>query len=447
MEHFAHHIVPLDALIPYALNSRTHSDEQVAQIAASIREFGFTNPVLVDTDKNLIAGHGRVMAARKLGLEAVPAIVVTGLDDRRRRALIIADNKLALNAGWDEEILRVELEDLGAEFGALMGFSEAELTAILQGGDEPTVEGAIEDDEVPEIPENPTTVPGDIWILGRHRLMCGDSTSIEHVEQLTDGKPVDMVWTDPPYNVAYEGGTGLTIKNDDMGDSQFRQFLTDAFVAAYAVTKQGGPIYIAHADSEGINFRLAMKDAGWDQKQTLIWVKQSLVLGRQDYQWQHEPILYGWKPGAAHCWYGFRDKTTVIDDDVDVRKLSKDELIKVIREMRNAQLTTVIREDKPHRSDVHPTMKPVALVEHMVVNSSQARDSVLDLFGGSGSTLIACEKTNRQARLMELDPKYVDVIVRRWQDFTGKQATLEATGQTFADVAAGRVAEDAEAAA
>lgn len=447
MDHFAHRILELDALIPYAMNSRTHSDAQVAQLAASIREFGFTNPVLVDEANNLIAGHGRVLAARKLGLDAVPAIVVTGLDDRKRRALIIADNKLALNAGWDEEILRVELADLAGDFGELMGFSEDELTSILQAGDEPTVEGAIEDDDVPEVPENPVTVPGDIWILGRHRLMCGDSTSIEHVEQLAAGKQVDLVWTDPPYNVAYEGGTGLTIKNDDMGDGQFRQFLTDAFVAAYAVTKAGGPIYIAHADIEGINFRLAMKDAGWDQKQTLIWVKQSLVLGRQDYQWQHEPILYGWKPGAAHCWYGFRDKTTVIDDDVDEKKLSKDELVKVIRDMRNGQLTTVIREDKPHRNDVHPTMKPVALVEHMVLNSSQARDAVLDLFGGSGSTLIACEKTNRNARLMELDPKYCDVIVKRWQDFTGKQATLEATGQTFADVAAGRVTTDAEEAA
>lgn len=435
---FNHEIIDIESIIPFAMNSRLHSDAQVAQLAASIREFGFTNPVLIDQDKNLIAGHGRVMAARKLGLASVPAIVVTGLDERKRRALVIADNKLAMNATWDDEVLKNELSDLAGDFGELMGFSEDELNNIFAEFNDSVVDGETDDDEVPELQEKSITVLGDIWILGRHRLMCGDSTSIESVEKLTDGKLVDMVIPVPPYNVAYEGGTGMTIQNDDMGDAQFKQFLTDAFVAAYAVTKMGGPIYIAHADSEGINFRTAMTDAGWDQKQTLIWVKNSLVMGRQDYQWQHEPILYGWKPGAAHSWYGFRNKTTVINDDVKLNSLDKKELIRIITAMQNAEKTTIIRENKPHRNDIHPTMKPVALVETMLENSSQERELVLDLFGGGGSTLIACEKTNRQARLMELDPKYVDVIVKRWQDFTGKKATHAETGKTFAEYADGK---------
>jgi DNA modification methylase len=435
---FNHEIIDIESIIPFAMNSRLHSDAQVAQLAASIREFGFTNPVLIDEDKNLIAGHGRVMAARKLGLKSVPAILVTGLDERKRRALVIADNKLAMNATWDEDVLKNELQDLAGDFGELMGFSQDELDSIFAEFNDSVIEGETEDDEIPSLPEKSTSVLGDIWILGRHRLMCGDSTSLDAVEKLTDGKLVDMVWTDPPYNVAYEGGTGMTIQNDDMSDGQFKQFLTDAFLTAFAVTKKGGPIYIAHADSEGINFRTAMTDAGWDQKQTLIWVKNSLVMGRQDYQWQHEPILYGWKPGAAHCWYGFRNKTTVINDDVKLSSLDKKELIKIITSMQNAQKTTIIKEDKPHRNDIHPTMKPVALVQTMLENSSQERDVVLDLFGGGGSTLIASEKTNRQARLMELDPKYCDVIVKRWEDFTGKKATHADTGKTFAEHADGK---------
>jgi DNA modification methylase len=412
-------------LIPYARNSRTHSDEQVAQIAASIKEFGWTNPILVDAEGVVIAGHGRLMAARKLGYTEVPTIELSEMTETQKKAYVIADNRLALNAGWDNEMLTIELNELLADGYALdiLGFDAKELDALLEPE---VIEGLVDEDEVPEAGPEPITKPGDIWVLGNHRLMCGDSTSIEAVEKLTQGKLVDMVWTDPPYNVAYEGGTGMTIQNDDMGDAQFKQFLTDAFVAAYVVTKMGGPIYIAHADSEGINFRTAMTDAGWEQKQTLIWVKNSLVLGRQDYQWQHEPILYGWKPGAAHCWYGFRDKTTIVNDDVKLGSLDKKELVKIIKAMQNSGKTTIIREDKPHRNDIHPTMKPVALVQSMLENSSQERDTVLDLFGGGGSTLIACEKTKRQARLMELDPKYCDVIVKRWEQFTGNDAKLEA---------------------
>ena len=395
MEFYKHTVATVDDLIPYALNSRTHSDEQVAQLAASIREFGFTNPVLIDESNNLIAGHGRLLAARKLKMDWVPAIVVDGMDERKRRALVIADNKLALNAGWDEDALRVELEDLAGDFGDLMGFSEDELVELLKG-DEGT-EGLTDEDAVPEVPEEPVTVEGDVWLLGRHRLMCGDSTSISHLERLCDGQLVDMWLTDPPYNVAYEGGTAekLTIQNDEMQNDDFRQFLTDSYTAADAVMKAGAVFYIWHADSEGYNFRGAAFDAGWKVRQCLIWKKSSLVMGRQDYQWMHEPCLYGWKEGAAHLWATDRKQTTIMEFN------------------------------KPSRNGEHPTMKPVELFEYQMLNNTKGSDIVLDSFAGSGTTAIACEKHGRTARLMELDPKYCDVIVKRWEEFTGKKAVLE----------------------
>ena len=408
MDFYEHKVLLVADLIPYALNSRTHSDEQVAQLAASIREFGFTNPVLVDEQNNLIAGHGRLLAARKLKLDKVPAVVVTGLDDRKRRALVIADNKLALNAGWDEEALRVELEDLAGDFGELMGFSEDELVALLKQ-DEGT-EGLTDEDAVPEVPAVPVTVEGDVWLLGRHRLMCGDSTSIDHLERLCDGQLVDMWLTDPPYNVAYEGGTKekLTIQNDSMSNDSFRQFLRDSYTAADAVMKKRAVFYIWHADSEGYNFRGAASDIGWQIRQCLIWKKSSLVMGRQDYHWMHEPCLYGWKDGAAHLWAADRKQTTILEFN------------------------------KPLRNGEHPTMKPVELFEYQMLNNTKGSDLVLDSFAGSGTTAIACEKHGRMARLMELDPKYCDVIIKRWQDFTGETTTLEASGQTFAELEAER---------
>jgi site-specific DNA-methyltransferase (adenine-specific) len=403
---YDHKVASVADLIPYALNSREHSDDQVAQIAASIRAFGFTNPVLIDEQNNLIAGHGRVMAARKLGMTEVPAIVVTGMDERKRRALIIADNKLALNASWDMEALLVEVRDLGGEFGELMGFSDDELAAMMAE----ETEGLTDEDAVPDVPAVPVTVEGDVWLLGRHRLMCGDSTSIDHLQRLCDGQLVDMWLTDPPYNVAYEGKTkdALTIKNDKMGDDSFRQFLRDAYVAADAVMKAGAVFYIWHADSEGYNFRGAAKDAGWTVRQCLIWKKQTMVMGRQDYHWKHEPCLYGWKDGAAHLWATDRKQTTILEFD------------------------------RPSRNGEHPTMKPVELFEYQMLNNTKGSDLVLDSFAGSGTTAIACEKHGRNARLMELDPKYCDVILKRWQEFTGQQATLEATGETFETVAGGR---------
>lgn len=393
-----------DVLLPYARNSRTHSEEQVSQIAASIREFGFTNPVLVDADNGIVAGHGRVMAAKQLGLAEVPTINVGWMTEAQRRAYVIADNQLALNAGWDEAVLAQEATWLQEQkFDTnLLGF-DADFLEGLLAEQAATDAGPTDQDDAPSAQAEPVTRLGDVWVMGKHRLMCGDSTSMDSVAALTLGGGVDMFLTDPPYNVAYEGGTAeaLTIKNDSMSDASFRQFLRDAFTAADAVMKAGAVFYIWHADKEGLNFRLACQDAGWKVRQLLIWKKNSLVLGRWDYHAKHEPCLYGWKDGAGHLWASDRKQTTILDFD------------------------------RPTKNIEHPTMKPVALFEYQLLNNTKGGDLCLDLFGGSGTTLIACEKNGRYARIMELDPKYCDVIVRRWQAFTGKQAVLESTGQPF----------------
>lgn len=402
--------VGIEALVPYARNSRTHSDEQVAQIAGSIREFGFTNPVLIGADNSIIAGHGRVKAARKLGLESVPCIRLGHLTEAQKRAYVIADNKLALNAGWDDELLKLELISLRDDESFdlnLTGFNEIELSALLSVQ---TIEGNTDPDEAPEAPATPVSVLGDLWTLGKHRLLCGDSTSIDSLNRLCENQLVDLWLTDPPYNVAYEGKTkdALKIKNDAMEDEDFRQFLRDCYVAADAVMKPGAVFYIWHADSEGFNFRGAAKDAGWKVRQCLIWEKQTMVMGRQDYHWKHEPCLYGWKEGAGHLWASDRKQTTLL------------------------------KFDRPSRNGEHPTMKPVALFEYQLLNNTKGGDIVLDSFGGSGTTLIAAEKNGRFARLMELDPKYCDVIVTRWQDFTGKEAIHE-SGKTFNEIKSERL--------
>jgi len=388
--------VLVEKLIPYVNNSRTHSEEQVAQIAASIREFGFNNPVLIDKDDTIIAGHGRIQAARKLRLAEVPCVRLEHLTETQRKAYIIADNRLALNAGWNEELLTIELNDLLADGFALviLGFDSDELKRLLDPIT-PT-EGLTDEDAVPEVPEEPKTRLGDIYQLGRHRLMCGDSTSIDDLEKLCNGQQVDMWLTDPPYNVAYEGKTkdALTIKNDSMDNDQFRQFLRDSYTAADMIMKPGAVFYIWHADSEGYNFRGAAKDAGWTVRQCLIWKKSTMVMGRQDYHWKHEPCLYGWKDGAGHLWAADRKQTTILEFD------------------------------KPSRNGEHPTMKPVGLFEYQMLNNTKGGDIVLDSFGGSGTTIIAAEKNGRVGYLMELDPKYCDVIVKRWEDFTGKKAEL-----------------------
>ena len=390
-------------LIPYARNARTHSDAQVAQIAASIREFGWTNPVLVDGENGIIAGHGRVLAARKLGMEEVPCIELAGLSDTQRRALVIADNRIAENAGWDDAMLRIELEALQLEVFDLdiTGF-DADALAELIAGDEPDNEGQTDEDAVPEVSETPISRPGDVWVMGQHRLLCGDATVAESYDRLMQGDVADMVFTDPPYNVNYANsakdkmrGKDRAILNDNLGDG-FYDFLLAALTPT--VTHCRGGIYVAMACSELDVLQAAFRAAGGKWSTFIIWAKNTFTLGRADYQRQYEPILYGWPEGAQRHWCGDRDQG-------DVWNIKK-----------------------PQKNDLHPTMKPVELVERAIRNSSRPGNVVLDPFGGSGTTLIAAEKSGRVARLIELDPKYVDVIVRRWEDFTGKQATREADG-------------------
>lgn len=443
--------LPLDGLIPYAQNARTHSEAQVSQIAGSIREYGFTNPVLISDDGTIIAGHGRVMAARQLGMAEVPCLRLSHLTDTQRRAYILADNKLALSAGWDEELLKLELgalRDEGVDLG-LTGFDAGEIDALFLG-DDVEEQGLIGDDETPGAGDGFVSRRGDIWVLGDHRVMCGDSTDIGMVAELCSDGPIDCCWTDPPYNVNYEGTAGK-IENDHMGDAAFREFLRDAFVSAFSVMRAGAPIYVAHADTEGFNFRGAFLEAGFKLSGCLIWVKPALVLGRSDYQWRHEPILYGWKEGGAHSWYGGRKNTTVVDAE-DAPFVVEDDGAAVQIELGETTLRisgadlkveelvgSIIRAEKPKKSAEHPTMKPVGLVLGMLKNSSKRGDAVLDLFGGSGSTLIACQKVGRRARLMEYDPRFADVIVRRWQQFSGRKATLLSTGEGFDTLASQRV--------
>ena len=391
---------PVAALVPYARNARTHSDEQVAQIAASIREFGWTIPVLVDEQGTIIAGHGRVLAAQRLGIAEIPVMVAAGWSEAKRRAYVIADNKLALNAGWDEELLRLELGELkglGVDLG-LTGFGELELEKLLLGTDG-------DPDEAPEPPAEPVSKPGDVWICGEHRVLCGDATVRADVEKLLDGELADMAFTDPPYNVNYANsakdklrGKNRPILNDTLGEG-FGAFLHAASANMLAVTKGG--IYICMSSSELDTLQKAFREAGGKWSTFVIWAKNTFTLGRADYQRQYEPILYGWKDGADHYWCGARDQGDVWFFD------------------------------KPVKNDLHPTMKPVALVERAIRNSSKSRDIVLDLFGGSGTTMIASERTGRRARLLELDARYVDVIVQRWQETTGGSASHAASGQRF----------------
>ena len=424
---------PVAALKPYEKNARTHSTAQVEQLTRSVEEFGFTNPLLVDEQDRIIAGHGRLQAALALKMTEVPVIILTGLSDAQRRALILADNKIALNSGWDLKLLSDELAELKLEGYdlTLTGFSLEEIDGMT-----PVVVDERDPDDAPDLPKEPKTKPGDVYVLGPHRLVCGDSTSMENMDRLMRGELADVCWTDPPYNVAYETKAGK-IANDDLGDSEFRDFLSGAYGCAFAVLKPGAAIYVAHADTEGLNFRATFRAAGFKLSGCLIWRKDSLVLGRSDYQWQHEPILYGWKPGSAHRWYGGRKLTTMIDLDQERMPFKRRDDGKFEIRMGDSVLVidgaatvqelvpSVINEPKPKRSEGHPTMKPVALIERMLRNSARPGDLVLDLFGGSGSTLMAAERLGMSARLSELDPGYCDVIVGRWEAYTGRKAVLE----------------------
>lgn len=428
-------------LVPDPRNARTHSDEQVLQLRASIDEFGFTNPILLRDDGATIgAGHGRWEASQlDPPLRRVPTITIPGLTDAQWRAYVIADNQLALNAGWNEALLVAELDALvgmGFDTG-LIGFEQAELEALFATADA-TAEGLVPDDQAPPAPEFPVSARGDVWLLGRHRVMVGDATAAADVDRLMDSARADLVWTDPPYNVAVSGAAG-SILNDDMADGAFRAFLDQVFAQYWRVMRPGAVIYVAHAESERANFTAAFLDAGLKLSQVRIWAKQSATLSRSDYNWQHEPILYGWKEGAAHYFAGDFTLTTLIGDEApDLSKMRKADLVALLTEIRAAVKSTVVEHDRPSRSDLHPTMKPVGLVQEMVENSSRPGEVLLDLFGGAGSTLIAGEKTGRTCRLMELDPRFADVIVRRWQEFTGRAARLEATGRTFEEVSDGR---------
>ncbi|HEY4365119.1 MAG TPA: site-specific DNA-methyltransferase [Bryobacteraceae bacterium] len=397
----------IDKLIPFARNPRTHSDAQITQIAASIAEFGFNNPILVDTMAGIIAGHGRLLAARKLGLAEVPVIVLDHLTEAQKRAYIIADNQLALNAGWDEGLLGMELAALREEdFDLdLIGFEDEELARLLAAQD--ATHGLTDEDAVPDLPTTPVSAAGDLWILGNHKLLVGDATNVANVAKLMAGDAADMMFLDPPYNVDYEGYTEehLKIKGDRMSNAQFKEFLEASFRSCRTAAKPGASLYVCHSSSWQREFQDALEAAGFEVRCQIIWAKNTFAWGFGRYKFQHEPIFYCHVAGQKDPWYGDKSQSTLWE------------------------------EKKPAANRLHPTMKPVELVERALLNSSKTGDLVVDLFGGSGSTLIACERRGRAARLMELDARYGDCIIQRYQEYAGKQAVLEGGGRSFDEIA------------
>ncbi|MCR0611682.1 site-specific DNA-methyltransferase [[Clostridium] innocuum] len=381
-------LVSISQLVPYVNNARTHSDAQVKKLRASLREFGFINPVIIDSEYNVIAGHGRILAAKEEGIEKVPCVFVDYLTPAQKKAYILADNRMAMDAGWDEELLRVEIEVLQAESFdvGLTGFDEKDIAELFAGEDDDAQDDDFDVDE--ELQKPPVTKSGDVWLLGNHRLICGDSTKAETYEALMDGKKANLVVTDPPYNVNYKGSAGK-IQNDSMNEEAFEKFLFDAYKQMNAAMAEDASIYVFHSDSHGLAFRKAFEDAGFYLSGCCIWKKQSLVLGRSPYQWQHEPCLYGWKKKGKHQWYSDRKQTTIWEFD------------------------------KPKKNGDHPTMKPIPLIAYPIKNSSMSNCIVLDPFGGSGSTLIACEQLGRICHTIELDEKYCDVIVKRYIEQVG----------------------------
>lgn len=383
-------LVATDKLIPYVNNARTHSPEQIKKLRSSLREFGFVNPVIIDREYNVIAGHGRLMAAKEEGIAEVPCVYVDHLTDAQKKAYILADNRMALDAGWDEELLAVEmqeLQDLGYDL-SMTGFDEKELADLFSDG---TGSDAKDDDfDLTAALEKAAFVErGDIWTVGRHRLMCGDATSADDVSALMNGVKANLILTDPPYGVSFKSSSGLTIQNDSMKNEEFYTFLLSAFKCMADHLEKGGAAYVFHADTEGLNFRRAFIDAGFHLAGCCIWMKDSLVLGRSDYQWQHEPVLYGFMQNGKHKWYSDRKQTTIW------------------------------HFDKPKRNANHPTSKPLDLLGYPIGNSTQENAVVIDTFGGSGSTLMACEQMNRICYMMELDEKYASVILRRYVEDTG----------------------------
>lgn len=414
---------PLGWLTPYENNPR-NNDEAVEPVANSISEFGFKVPIVATSDGEIINGHTHWKAAKKLKLKTVPVIIADDLTEEQVRAFRLADNKVAEIAQWDIELLLSEIESVDNLDMTLFGFTDSDYT--LDDFEDEETDTDISEDEIESEGDSVSSVEyGDIYQLGRHRLMCGDSTSAGDMKELVNGEKIDLYVTDPPYNVAYEGKTeeAMTIQNDSMDDASFRQFLRDAFSVANQHLKPGGAFYIWHADSEGLNFRAAVKETGWLLKQNLVWVKNSIVLGRQDYQWKHEPCLYGWKDGASHYFIDNRSLATVIEEDEEnLKEMTKGELISYIKTMQENSPTSIFYEDKPVRSDIHPTMKPLKLIARCVLNSSKKGERVLDSFNGGGSTLMVCEKTERIYYGMELDPVYVERTIKRWEEETGLKA-------------------------
>lgn len=383
-------LVDVNQLIPYANNARTHSPEQIGKLRSSLREFGFVNPVIIDKDFNVIAGHGRLMAAKTEGYETVPCVFVNEMTEAQKKAYILADNRMAMDAGWDEELLRIEIEALqGMDFNvSLTGFDDKELSDLF--GDDNDTDAKDDDYDLTAALEKAAFVErGDIWTVGRHRVMCGDATSADDVAALMDGKKANLILTDPPYGVSFKSSSGLTIQNDSMKDDEFYTFLYNAFSNMVSSLEKGGAAYVFHADTEGLTFRRAFIEAGLHLAGVCIWVKNSLVLGRSDYQWQHEPVLYGFLQNGKHPWYSDRKQTTIWN------------------------------YDKPKRNANHPTSKPLDLLGYPIGNSTQENAIVIDTFGGSGSTLMACEQLNRICYMMELDEKYASVILRRYVDDGG----------------------------
>lgn len=381
-------LISIDKLVPYVNNARTHSAEQIIKLRSSLREFGFVNPIIIDRDFNVIAGHGRLMAAKEEGINEVPCVFADFLTDAQKKAYILADNRMAMDAGWDEELLKIEMEELqnlGYDLG-YTGFDEKEL-ADLFGIDDKEVKD--DDFDLTAALEKASFVErGDVWFVGKHKLMCGDATSSEDVAKLMEDKKANLILTDPPYNVAFKSSDGLTIQNDSMKNNDFYEFLFSSFKNMAEHLENGGAAYIFHADTEGLNFRKAFIDAGFHLAGCCIWVKDSLVLGRSDYQWQHEPVLYGFMQNGKHPWYSDRKQTTIWNFD------------------------------KPKKNSNHPTSKPLDLLAYPINNSTQANAIVIDTFGGSGSTLMACEQMNRICYTMELDEKYASVILRRYVEDT-----------------------------
>jgi DNA modification methylase len=410
----------IDELTPDPNNARKHDEANLRAIEHSLKEFGQRKPIVVSQEDLIVAGNGTVEAAKRIGWTEIEAVrIPQDWTPDQIKAFAIADNKTAELATWDKAILNQQLAELDKA-----GWELTEMGFEWHPQDQ--LENIVEVD----LPENTKkrTKLGQVWKLGNHKLAIGDSTQASTYQQLLEGERVDLVITDPPYNVDYHGGTDkeMTISNDNMSDADFGEFLKKSYDRMIEVSKEGAPIYVFHADSSGHIFRNEFVESGWLLKQVLIWVKNSFVMGRQDYHWQHEPILYGWKPGAGHKWYGDRNKATVIDDQQDISQMNKNELLELLR--FESDFATVLRENKPKKNGIHPTMKPIILVAKLMSNSSLNGDIVLDPFAGSGSTMIAAEQLGRSARLIELDPEYADAILARWEFHTNQKAELISEG-------------------